>query len=182
MQSSTSLPLNLVPNDYLQNHPLLPPPSFDYHPRVEARRPLPPVILTAITPCCGNQYQADRLLSYVNKERSCPAGHALDPQRVILVQNPVGVVNIIHERVAPRQLSLLDRLWNGVKTVARFAVKLTIGAFKILWEIVKVALRIGAYYLLGAVVVAVILNPTPASIVVLGALALLIATTDRAKG
>lgn len=144
-----------------------PPPSFGG----DDAMPLP-FLGAAINPY-GQPYPAPALdRRYQNN------GQPLDQRNIIIVNNQAGPARAIHHAAQPR-FTLFDRLWNGVKAVLKFAVRLTVGAFKLLWEVVKVVLKIIAYTALGLFAAAVILNPTPASVVALAALALLIAANNR---
>lgn len=165
----TELPVYVVPQ-----YQSVPAPSFGYDSPVGAM-PLPPVVLSSISAPVWDAKQESQYSVHAN------ARPPLNAERVFLVNNPEGVARTIHHHAAPRQLSLLGRLWNDVKTVVRFAVRLTAAAFKILWEVVKIALKILAYTLLGVAVAAVIVNPTPASFVALGVLAGLIVAADRPR-
>ncbi len=160
-----------VPNAYVAYPEAAPPPSFGYYDDQALR------IDAALTPCCQQSYDPNALRNYVRINGRCP--HDQRPLaerdiRYVSTQAAPAPVRAVHHAAQP-QLSLLDRLWNGVKAVARCVVKLTVAAFKLIWEVVKFALKVLVYTTIGLCALAVVLNPTPAGIIALSAIGLLVA-------
>lgn len=175
---------------------LPPPPTYlgddDYSYQPKDAIPMP-TIKAAMTPCCREVYDSQRLYNHVRMNHACPNdGRPLHEAHLIPIPNHVNLeIKTMHKpapqannahrvnNAAQQSFGIFDKLWSGVKTVIKFAVQLTVAAFSILWEIVKVLLKMVAYTaLLGSIIICAA-NPTLVTGAAVGVLALLALALSR---